>query len=384
MRNQRWARLCVLVALLVGVLGFAFYLRNLRDGAGAAPSGFLEAKFDDPALAPSASADDLLALARRTADELAQAYPDDPGTWSVQARRHYLLSQTQEASELWRKSLALDPDFAEAFFGLGLVALDNDEHEKAVERFEDVARLAPEDPRAPVLLAKSLMLAGRTDDAILVIEKHITTEQTSAEAWEMAGKAHLQAQDFARAKAAFEVAVEVVPDMKEALYGLSRAYAGLGESAKAAEYAEKFRQLAETAHAESAQSAKLFEDRDFAAHVAAQAHADAARVYARHGNVQRAEDLLLRAVRLEPTSVEFLAQLQQSLQQRGAQAHAAEVGERIVALAPGQIDHWLNLGWLYSHVNQPEKAIAACRKAIELNPHDPRCRQAYEIIQRFQ
>ena len=384
MRNQRWARLCVLVALLVGVLGIAFYLRSTRDGGGAAHSGFLEAKIDEPAYRPDATADELLTLARRTADELAEAYPDDPGTWSVQARRHYLLSETQPASDLWRKSLALDSNFAEAFFGLGLVALDNDEHERAVERFEDVARLAPDDPRVPVLLAKSLMLAGRTDDAILIIEKHLSTQRTSAEAWEMAGKAHLQAQDFARAKAAFEVAVQAVPNMKEALYGLSRAHAGLGESEKAAQYAEKFRQLAETSHAENAQSAKLFEDRDFAAHVAAQAHADAARVYARQGNVQRSEDLLLRAVRLEPTSVEFLAQLQQSLQQRGAQAHAAEVGERIVSLAPEQIDHWLNLGWLYSHVNQPEKAIAACRKAIELNPHDPRCRQAYEIIQRFQ
>jgi tetratricopeptide (TPR) repeat protein len=82
--------------------------------------------------------------------------------------------------------------------------------------------------------------------------------------------------------------------------------------------------------------------------------------------------------------VEFLVQLQQSLQQRGAAAPAVEVGERIVQLAPDRLDQWLNLGSLYSDLSQPEKAIAACSKAIELNPDDPRCRQAHEIIQRFQ
>ncbi len=384
MRYQRSARLLALVALLVGVAGTAFYLRRLNDAGGAAPPSLLAAKFDEPAFQPDASADELLLLARRTADDLAEDHPDDPGTWSVQARRHYSLSESAQASALWRKSLNLDPNFAEAFFGLGLVALDNDQHAQAAERFEDVARLDSKDPRVPVLRAEALMLAGRAEDAILILEQHVSSERTSAEAWEMAGQAYLQAQDFKRAAESFEVAVRAVPEMKDAVYGLSRAYAGLGDSRKAGDYAEKFRKLAEAAQAESTESAKSFRDRDFAAHVAAQTQADAARVYLRHGNAQRAEDLLLRAVRLEPASVEFLAQLQQSLQQRGSQAQAAEVGERIVALAPQQIDHWLNLGWLYSHVNEPDKAIAACRKAIELNPEDPRCRQAYEIIQRFQ
>ena len=384
MANQRFARLLALVALLVGVSGIAFYLRRPKNEPDALQPGILQARIDEPEYQPSASADELLKLAERTADELIGDYPDDPGTWSVQARRHYLLSETAQASALWRKSLKLDPTFAEAFFGLGLVALDNDQHAQAAERFEDVARLDSKEPRVPVLRAKALMLAGRAEDAILILEQHVSTERTSAEAWEMAGQAYLQAQDFKRAAASFAVAVRAVPDMKDAVYGLSRAYAGLGDSQKASDYAEKFRKLAEAAHVENAENAKLFRDRDFAAHVAAQAQADAARVYLRYTNARRAEDLLLRAVRLEPASVEFLGQLQQSLQQRGAQAQAAEIGERIVELEPKRLDQWLNLGWLYSQLNVPDKAIAACQKAIDLSPEDPRCRQAYEIIQRFQ
>ena len=384
MTKQRLARLLALVALLVGVSGTALYLRRPKNEGDAGQPGLLQAKIDEPEYQPGASADELLALAQRTADALIADHPDAPGAWSVQARRHYSLSETVPASDLWRKSLKLDPTFAEAFFGLGLVALDNDQHEQAVERFEDAALLAPEDPRVPVLRAKALMLAGRTEDAILILEQHVSTERTSAEAWEMAGQAYLQAQDFKRAAESFEVAVRALPDMKDAIYGLSRAHAGLGNAAQASEYAEQFRKLAAAAHAENTENAKSFRDRDFAVHVAAQTLSDAARVYSQRGSAARAEALLLRAVRLEPANVEFLGQLQQSLQERGAQSQAAEIGERIVELAPKRLDQWLNLGWLYSQLNVPDKAIAACQKAIELSPKDPRCHQAYEIIKRFQ
>jgi tetratricopeptide (TPR) repeat protein len=146
-------------------------------------------------------------------------------------------------------------------------------------------------------------------------------------------------------------------------------------------FAEQFRKLSEESQM-STEGEKKPHDREDGARVAAQIYADAARVRGRHGEAQRAEDFLLRAVLLQPLNTHFLTQLQKSLQQRGAHAEAVEVGERIVELAPKQLDQWLNLVWLYSNLDQPDRAIAACKKAIELNPEDPRCRRAYEIIQR--
>src|SRR5687768_254793 len=212
MTSRRYVRLLALVALLIIALAAGSYLR--RGGDDAPPPGVLQTNIDEPEFQPDASAEDLLQLATRTADAVIADYPDDPASWSVQARRHYLLSETDQATALWRKSLKLDPGFAEALFGLGLVALDTDRHQEAAERFEDVARMAPEDPRAPVLFAKSLLLAGRTEDAIVVLEQHLSTQRTSAEAYEMVGQAYLQAQDFRRAADAFELAVQAVPDMK--------------------------------------------------------------------------------------------------------------------------------------------------------------------------
>jgi tetratricopeptide (TPR) repeat protein len=379
------ARLLVLAALLVVLSGVAIYLRGEKRGGEAAPPGLLQTRPDEPAFQPGATGDDLLQLAERTADALVREFPEDPLAWSVQARRHYMLLETDQAVALWRKGLELDPNFAEAYFGLGLVAIDRGEHQEAAERFEDVARLNPEDPRVPVLLGKSLLYAGRAEDAILVLEQHITTQQTTAEAWEMLGQANLQLQRFDRAARCFEVAVAARPAMQDAVYGLSRAYAGLGDSQKAEAYARQFRELSDQSQTQNVnEAADDHKDVAFGARVAGQTYADGARVYRNHRDAARAEDFLLRAALLQPSNPEYLAQLQRSLQQRGAYAEAAEVGEHIVELVPRQVDHWLNLGWLYSHLDQPERAFAACRQAIALNPDDPRCRQAYDIIQKAQ
>ncbi len=382
MSKLRRARLWVLVAVLVAAAATAGYLRWSSQGAGAIGPRLLDTKIDEPEFRPGATQEQLLALGQRTADELVADYPSDPAALNVQARRHYLLIETDAAVKLWHACLDLDPNHADAYFGLGLVATDRGDHEEAIERYQDVARLDGDDPRVPVLLAKNMLLGGRAEDATLILEQHVTTQRSSVEAWELLGQAHLQAQRYDRAAECFELAVAILPAQKDAIYGLSRAYAGLGDAQKAESYAEQFRKLDDAVREQNHEDAKAGDPR-FAWRVAAQTYSDAARVRGQHGDTRRAEDSLLRAVLLEPASTAHLSQLQRSLQLRGADTEAVEVGERIIQLAPHELDQWLNLGWLYSRLNRPNQAIAACQKAIDLNPDDPRCRQAYEIIQRF-
>jgi len=383
MSHFRRGRLWILVALLAVALGTAVYLRQSSRNRAAAGPGLLATQIGEPEFQPSATQEQLFALAERVADQLVADFPDDPAALNVQARRHYLLIESDAAVKLWRKCLDLDPEYADAYFGLGLVATDRGDHEKAIQRYEDVARLDVDDPRVPVLLAKNMLLAGRAEDATLVLEQHVTTQRSSVEAWETLGQAHLQSQRYDRAAQCFEFAVEIMPGYKNAIHGLSQAYAGLGDVPKAEAFAQQFRQLDDQMRAQDPEESKAGNPR-FAWRAAAQVYADAARVRGQHGEAQRAEDFLLRAVLLQPDSTPHLVELQRSLQRRGADAEAAEIGERIVQIAPGEIEQWLNLGGLYSRLNRPHQAIAACQKAIELNPEDPRCRQAHDIIQRFQ
>jgi tetratricopeptide (TPR) repeat protein len=382
MSHQRGARLAALLVLLAVISGAAIYLRQGPDRATARRASLLDTPLDDPQLQPEAPASALLELAQRTADDLVRDYPNNVHALSVQARRHYSLNETDRAIVLWRECLEHDPDFADAFFGLGLVALDRGEYAEASQRFEDVARIDGDDPRVPVLRAKALFHGGRNEDALLILEHHVATEQTSAEAWELLGQIHFQSQNYERAVECFHVAVDALPSMKEAVYGLWRAYAALGDKQNADLYAAGFRELGAAAHAESSDSIEQYTDRNLVARTTSQTLVDAARVRRMYGETQQAEALLLRAVHLKPKNTHYLEELQKSLQLRSAYSEAAEVGERIVELDPAKLEQWLNLAWLYSHLERPEQALAACKRAIDLDPNDPRCREAYEVVRR--
>jgi tetratricopeptide (TPR) repeat protein len=356
-----------LLVLLALIAGTALYLRPRPHQAAPGNTRLLDTPLDDPELRPDAPAGALLELAQRTADELVRDYPGDVHALSVQARRHYSLNETDEAIRIWRRCLELDPDFAGGFFGLGLVALDRGDYAEASQRFEDVARLDDKDPRVPVLLAKALFHDGRTEDALLTLEHHVATEQTSAEAWELLGQIHLQEENYERAVECFGVAVDALPTMKEAMYGLWRAYAGLGDSVNAERYAAQFREMGAAAQERSFDSIDEYEehkDRNLMARTAAQTLADAARIRSKHGETEQAEALLLRAVHLKPRNTHYLEELQKSLQLRGAHSEAAEVGERIVELDPARLEQWLNLAWLYSHLDRSEQALAAASKPL--------------------
>src|SRR5688572_15754863 len=129
-------RLWFLVALLAAVVAAAVYLRRSGHGQSAAESALLATQIKEPEFQSSATQEQLLALAQRIADELVADFPDDPAALNVQARRYYLLIETEAAVALWRKCLDLDADYADAYFGLGLVATDRGDHEEAIERYE--------------------------------------------------------------------------------------------------------------------------------------------------------------------------------------------------------------------------------------------------------
>jgi|SRR5208337_20079 len=94
------------------------------------------------------------------------AKPRD-GSAKAQARKHFRLSIAlwdkydgdNEIAEL-RKTLALDPDFAEAHFNLAVALAEKDQFEEAVKEFAHAARLVPRDHMAHHCLALALEKKG--------------------------------------------------------------------------------------------------------------------------------------------------------------------------------------------------------------------------------
>ncbi len=380
-------RVAVFFAILALLVGLVATWWNIRGRTAKTASvdrvSLLDADYPEAKLYASASQEELIQLANAEVGSLLKRFPSTPAALNVQANRDFLLSDMVDAEKTWKAVLAIDPYNADALFGLANLAFQAGKYADAIALCEGLQRTNPGNPRVPLLLADAFLNSGKADLALLALEQHIMTEPTSVQALQMLGTAHLNCQNYSQAIEWFTAALKYAPDSKDAYYGLGQAYARLGDRAQAEQAMQRFSQLAEASGQSNALDAQAFEDREQAAHVAAQVYLDSALVYKSAGELLAAQDRILKALRLQPDVVAWLEELQRVLQLQGLRQPAIDVGQRLVLLLPQDAHHWLTLGGLYAELEQPEPAIEAFRKAIALAPEDPDCQAAKSIIEQL-
>lgn len=372
------AAACAIVVVLVG--GWQLWVRQLASGSPPVPDW--TDSFAGAAFSPDATAQQLNAEAERVAEELLATFPDNPSALNVLARWKYVSGDLDSAVELWHECLALDPNFNEALYALGVIAIEEDEYEQAIELFERLRLTGTTDLRVPVLLAEALLKTGRVEESRAVLEEHVRTQPTSAEALVTLGQVHLHLREYDKAIEHYQTALRAVPELRTAHYGLGQAYMRLGEQEKAQQAMQAFEALAEDHLQNESRKAKDFLDRESAIAAAAQTHDDAARVYHQQGRLAEAEELWRKAVYLAPENIDYWTRLLALYEQTGRYRKALQVGRQLVEACPEDVDHWLNLAALSARVEQPEEALMALERAIALDPDDPRCREAYELVNR--
>jgi tetratricopeptide (TPR) repeat protein len=339
-----------------------------------------EVSFTGPAFAPDATAQQLNAEAEREVSELIEAFPNSAAALNVFARWNYASGNADKAIEAWQRCLTLNPDFREPLYALGTIALDADEHKKAVRLLGRLRRLDQTDVRVPALLAEALLESGKVMKARALLEKHVGEQQTTAESMSMLGQVYLRLREYERAIRCFETAAEAAPEMKSAHYGLGQAYARSGQSEKAQEALQAFRRCSQRDLREESEKAKRFRDTETSRLAVAQALGNAGRVYRNHGETGKAEELFRKAITLDPRGRDVWDQLLTLLEETGRYREALQVAERLVEMNPRDVDCWLNAAVLNAHLQRGERALAALEKATELDPNNPRCRKARQLI----
>lgn len=340
----------------------------------------LQTSIEGSAYGPDVTAEQLLILADKQSQWMLDAFPNSASAYNLTANRDYLTGNLEGARANWSRALELDPRSSEAFFGLSLIAFEASDYERAIELGEQCRLINLGNPRVPLLLAESYLQNDQTDKAVLVLFQHIATEPTSVQALELLGNAFLNTREYDRAVTQFKRVLTFAPKSKDAHYGLAQAFAKLGDKEQAKLFKEKFDELSKDTGANHQQDARSFKDQAYAAHIAAQVFADSAMIYKQREDFKNAADCLLRAQKLQPDVVTWLAELQRSFYSLTKLREAADVGERLVQLDPKSVDNWLTLGQIYSDLQMPDAALAAFEQAVELAPEDDRCRRAQAVL----
>jgi Flp pilus assembly protein TadD len=333
----------------------------------------------EPADVPSATPDDFRQVALDVVGGLAEAFPDDPEALHIQAQLQFRLGNASQSVPVWHACIRRDPSFVAAHFGLGCAAVERGDYEEATQRFRRVVALDPKDNRAPVLLGETLMRLGRTEEARTALEAEIARGRSSSNLAVVLGQVYLQLGRFDAARKAFDAAA---PEDQRAHYGLATVYARLDEPEKSRRHMEEFRRL--SAAGRDAELTRIrssgdpLSPRDAALH----AHIESGRIYLKHGNAEKAEDLWRKAAALDPRNVDCRTELADLYERADRDRDALRVCRQLRAIDPGNADYWLNVGLLHARLRRWDAALSEVEKAMQLDPGNPRYREARAVIRR--
>jgi len=248
-----------------------------------------------------------------------------------------LQDRMDEAAGFLRQALALQPDRPGAQYRLGMVLDRLGDREGARRALGAAAAQAPNDATVRLVLGRLLLDAGETAEAA----RHL------------------------------DQACQLDPKLSGGWYALSQAQSRLGQSESAQRSLDKFRELRQQETVAQDARNLSYDDERFMRTLAAGFHAEAARLLLRQQQPELAEAQLRQATRIAPAEPAAYELLGAVLVKSRRLPEAREVYETLVRLRPDRAGDHVNLGTLRLQLGDFPGAVAALRRALELDPDQP-------------
>jgi len=302
----------------------------------------------------------------------------------AQANQHLSDGKLEEAEKTYLAILSGEKDCAEALYGLGVIALDRDQTDKAIAHFKRAVGVDPDDirslsalgaafikaelpekattvlaetiNRAPSLLTPRLDLARaysalqRHRQALKILLQTVQDFPAAAEAWSLKGRIERQLEEKAKAYESFKTAAGLSPRDPGALN----------------DFGVACRAMRQFKDAEAHYRAALDLDASFAL-----AHANLGNVLELQGRPREAEKALRRAVELTPDDQDAQYNLASLLCSLERPDEALPIFQSLSDAAPKRWDVLTNLGVTLLALGDLDAAEAKLRASLSIKPDNP-------------
>jgi tetratricopeptide (TPR) repeat protein len=302
------------------------------------------------------------------------------------ARAGFLLAdkKTTDAVEAATRATAADPSSADAFSTLAAARMALRQLDEAKLAYSEVLKLRPRDVRAQVALAELNLATGKVDEARQFAERATQNAPDALLSRAAVAKTSLAARDLARAES--EIAKLMVDYPKAAIVHTLDGMLRLAQNDLAA--AERAFSTAAQLGPASADAVAGLVSVDLAAGRTASARrrADeiasnpavtteglllAANTYARLNDAARVEQILRRAVDLDPARSEPYVMLGQLYVQQRRADQALREFQAVAERQPNSVGAHTLVGALLHQQNRRAEAKAAYRKTLSLDRTAP-------------
>lgn len=345
------------------------------------PAGVQRKEPLGPAYASDASARVICDEAQRLAEEVASAYPESPNALAVAAHFCHVEGQSDKEVAIWQRCLAIDPNCAEAHYGIGVIALRSGDYAQAVLALQKAASIDPDDLRVPGTLAEALVGLERYDEALEMLEATSRRGKVSVDVMASLGQAYLRRGEPDKAYKTFSLLVEQVATDPRGHYGLARACVKMGRQDEAQQHMNHFKALDSARLQQEIQQAQAYSDEAAARGLLVQILVAAARVYQGHGDPIRSESMWRRSVHVDERNIDGWTELLKLYGAAGRDHDALAVSRKLAELEPDNPDHWYNIALLSGRFEEYDAALQAAARAVSL---DPRNQRYLDILRRLE
>jgi predicted O-linked N-acetylglucosamine transferase (SPINDLY family) len=263
------------------------------------------------------------------------------------AVRCHQTGDLQQAEQLYRQILQVDPSNVNALHLLGLIALQAGKPDHAVDYISQALRLMPNFAEAHYNLGMALRQQGKLEEAVAHWRQALNNKPDYAEAHYHMGNALQQQGKLTDAMASWQQAVRLNPGYAEAHNNLGIGFQQQGKLQEAVASLQRALQLKP----------------DFI-----QAHHNLGNALLAQGKLEEAIARYQHVLRFNPNSVAAYNNLGKALLDQGRLEEAVASLQRVMMIDPDFADAHNNLGLVRIEQGLLDDAIACFRRALQIKP----------------
>ena len=145
-----------------------------------------------------------------------------------QGEHLHAAGRLQEAEQVYRQILAVDPRHADTTHMLGVLAMQSGHPDAALDLFDGAIAVKPLVSSYHLHRAHALLALGRPTDAVAACRIALRTKSNNAEAYQVLGHAHSDALQPGEALRAYREAARLKPDLPNLFNNLGTALRNIG------------------------------------------------------------------------------------------------------------------------------------------------------------
>lgn len=300
--------------------------------------------------------------------QLLRDFPENDATIAFVGSVYGKHGNNTEAVELLNKALELNPNRPDVYNNLGWVAFTKGAYEEAITHWGKALEIDAKLPGLRSSIAFTLMTLGRHSEAIEQLEKNIQIFPKSVYSHFLLGQAYLQQKYYENAKKHYQTAIDLDQNYVNAYYGIFTACSRLKQQDKAREYMAIFKKLkAEEMKALKAHD-RAYNDMVTMRQKVTENHIKAARIYRAQGQPDRTEELLKKAIKLDPNNPIGFMELAGLYSATNRLSDALKMYKRISEIEPQNPVWFMDIGLISVQLKRFDDAEEAFRKVIKLAP----------------